>query len=294
MKASFAQFQEGAVKAMQEQVSAFQKILDKIIELVVSYGFQAIGALIVLAIGYYLSNWVFKASFGALKQKGIDPTISKFLAMTARFTVLGFSVVIALGNFGITIAPFVAALGGLAFGASFAIQGPLSNYGAGLSIILSRPFTVGDTITVAGVSGVVEDVRLASTIVMTEDNIRITIPNKHIVGEIVQNSKGNRIVEGVVGISYDSDPDAAIRVIHETLGQFSEVVREPAPQVGIQEFADSAVNIGFRYWVPTLKYYQLAYAINLKLYRLLQETGIKIPYPQRDVHIVSQPASTRF
>ena len=294
MKASFAQFQEGAVKAMQEQVSAFQKILDKIIELVVSYGFQAIGALIVLAIGYYLSNWVFKASFGALKQKGIDPTISKFLAMTARFTVLGFSVVIALGNFGITIAPFVAALGGLAFGASFAIQGPLSNYGAGLSIILSRPFTVGDTITVAGVSGVVEDVRLASTIVMTEDNIRITIPNKHIVGEIVQNSKGNRIVEGVVGISYDSDPDAAIRVIHETLGQFSEVVREPTPQVGIQEFADSAVNIGFRDWVPTLKYYQLAYAINLKLYRLLQETGIKIPYPQRDVHIVSQPASTRF
>jgi small conductance mechanosensitive channel len=97
-----------------------------------------------------------------------------------------------MGKFGISIAPFIAALGALAFGASFALQGPLSNYGAGLMIIIARPFVVGDTITVKNVSGIVEEVTLATTILTTEDGEKITIPNKHIVGEILNNSFANR------------------------------------------------------------------------------------------------------
>jgi small conductance mechanosensitive channel len=186
--------------------------------------------------------------------------------------VLVFVFIITMGQFGISIAPFIAALGALAFGASFAVQGPLSNYGAGLVIILSRPFVVGNTVTVKGVS----------------DGEKITIPNKHIVGEILVNSFANRVVETTVGISYHDPPQRAIEVIRETLGKFPQISSEPAPQIGIQEFADSAINIGLRYWVPTKEYHQTLYRINLAIHGALAEAAITIPFPQRDVHLYGQ------
>ncbi|MBE9545463.1 MAG: mechanosensitive ion channel family protein, partial [Proteobacteria bacterium] len=173
-----------------------------------------------------------------------------------------------------------------------AIQGPLSNYGAGLTIILTRPFVVGNTITVAGVSGVVEEVKLACTILTNEDGVKITIPNKHIVGEVLHNSRENKIVESVIGISYDSDPEKAVEQVRQILEKFEEVQQTPRPQVGIQEFADSSINIGYRYWVPTAKYFQVSYEVNSAVYKALQEAGINIPFPQRDVHIISQPGQT--
>lgn len=148
-------------------------------------------------------------------------------------------------------------------------------------------------VSVAGVSGVVEEVKLACTILTNEDGIKITVPNKHVVGEILYNSRENKIVEGVVGISHDSSPDRAVETVRAVLGKFSEVVKEPSPQIGIQEFADSSINIGYRYWVPTVKYFQISYAINLGIYKAFQQAGIKIPFPQRDLHIVSQTANSQ-
>ena len=131
------------------------------------------------------------------------------------------------------IAPFIAALGAVAFGGSFAIAGPLSNYGAGLTIIVSRPFVVGNTITVQGVSGVVDEIRLAATLLSTEDGEVITIPNKHIVGEILHNSFENKVVETTVGIAYRDDPEQAVAVIRKVLAQIGAVCQEPAPQIGL-------------------------------------------------------------
>ncbi len=275
---------------MQEQVNTIQKLLNTLIEFFVNYSFQVIGALIVLAVGFILARWVGGIILGLCQKKKIDITLSKFLAGTIKILILSFTVVIALGKFGITIAPFVAALSAAAFGATYAIQGPLSNYGAGLSIILGRPFVVGDTITVVGVSGVVEEVKLASTIVLTSDGVRITIPNKHIVGETLYNSKSNRVVEGVVGISYAANPEQAIELIRRTISQFPEIVSKPALQVGIQSFGDSSVNLGFRYWVPTVKYFEEAYAVNLAIYKALRSAHIEIPFPQREIRVISQTA----
>ncbi len=250
-----------------------------------------IGALIVLAIGVFVANWVAKVLLGIFQKRKLDITLSGFLAGAVKVLILGFAVLIALGKFGITIAPFVAALSAMAFGASFAIQGPLSNYGAGLSIILSRPFVVGDTITVAEVSGVVEEVKLACTTLTNEDGVKITIPNKEIVGQIIHNSKADKIYKGVVGISYGSDPEKAVRVVREVLSSFAEVRQEPKPQIGIEAFADSSVNIAYRCWIPTIKYFQIQYAINQSVFRALQKAGITIPFPQREVRMVSVPAS---
>ncbi len=273
---------------MENEIEAVQTMANTIIDFFVNYSFQVVGAVLVLVAGVVVARLVASFVLKFFARKNFDPTLSKFIVGGIKTTILAFAIIVALGKFGITIAPFIAALAAMAFGASFAIQGPLSNYGAGLVIIISRPFVVGNTISVAGVNGIVEEVNLGATILTDEDGVKITVPNKHIVGEIIYNSSENKIIEEVVGISYDSNPDEAIQVVYKTLEGFEEISRDPGPQVGIQEFGDSSINIGLRFWVPTQKYFDTLYKVNLAVYRQLQQANINIPYPQRDIHIVSQ------
>lgn len=273
---------------MQDEIRATQQLINTIVDFFVSYSFQVVGAILLLVVGVVVARLVSSFLMKLFERKNFDVTLSRLIASTAKVTILAFVIIIAIGKFGITIAPIVAALAAMVFGASFAIQGPLSNYGAGLVIIFGRPFAVGNTITVAGVSGVVEEVGLGSTILTDEDGVKITIPNKHIVGEVLHNSQQRRIVEEVVGISYNSNPEKAISIIRKALDGFEEVPKEPTPQVGIQEFGDSSINIGLRYWVPSRKYFQTLYDVNLAVYKQLKEWDIEIPFPQRDIHIISR------
>jgi small conductance mechanosensitive channel len=268
---------------MEKEIASVQKLIDKLIEFSVEYSFQVLGAVIVLVAGMILGKWVAKIILKLCEKGKLDVTLSKFLSSIGKILVITFTVIIALGKFGITIAPFIAAIGAAAFGATYALQGPLSNYGAGLSIILGRPFVVGDTVSVAGVDGVVEVVTLAHTTLINEDGIKITIPNKHIVGEILHNSGEYRLVESSIGISYSDDPEKAIDVVRTTLCSFSEVAEEPAPQIGVENFGDSSVDIGYRYWVPSQKYFRTLYMINLAVYHTLKKENITIPFPQREV-----------
>ena len=268
-----------------QEIETVQKVVDVVTEFLIKYSFQIVGALIILVIGLKISGWLSRIVLRFCEKRNIDITLSRFFASSTKLLVMVFVVIVAIGKFGISIAPFIAALGALAFGGSFAIQGPLSNYGAGLTLILTRPFVVGNTITVQGVSGVVEEIRLAATILTTEDGEELTIPNKHIVGEILRNSFENKIIETSVGISYRDDPEKAIALLQGVLGNFSEICQDPAPQVGIEAFADSAINIGLRYWVPTKKYYHVMYQVNLAIHGALAEAGITIPFPQQDVHL---------
>jgi small conductance mechanosensitive channel len=273
---------------MPEEIKTIQKLIDIVIDFFVNYSFQVVGAILVLVIGVLVARAVSSSLLKFFGKKEFDVTLSKFITATVKGIILGFAFIVAIGKFGITIAPFIAALAAMAFGASFAIQGPLANYGAGLVIILTRPFVVGNTIKVSDVSGIVDEVKLGSTILTDEDGVKITIPNKHIVGEIIHNSEERKIVEQMVGISYDNDPEKAIRIIKEVLEAFHEISKEPPPQIGIQEFGDSSINIGLRYWIPTNKYFKTLYQVNLSVYKHLKAKNIEIPFPQRDVHIVSR------
>lgn len=270
-----------------DEITQVQKIVTIVIDFCVRYSFQILGALIILGIGFYIAGRFSKMVVRMCEKKGIDVTLSKFLGSITRILVITFVIIMALGKFGISIAPLIAALGAMAFGASFALQGPLSNYGAGIVIIMTRPFVVGNTISILGIHGVVEEVSLATTILSTEDGERITIPNKQIVGEVLTNSFENKVIETAIGISYDDDPEKAIKVVSEILGSFSNINHNPAPQVGIEAYADSSINIGTRFWVPTKEYFNTLYAVNLAIYQKIKEAGITIPFPQQDVHIVS-------
>lgn len=272
---------------LEKELAVLENLFNLIVEFLVTYSFQIVGAIIIIIIGFKVAGWLSGLVVRICDKHNIDVTLSKFLGNVTKILVLTFVGITAIGKFGISIAPFVAALGALAFGSSFALQGPLSNYGAGLTIILSRPFLVGNTITVKGVSGVVDEIRLAYTLLSTEDGEIITIPNKHIVGEIIQNSFANRVVQASVGIDYTDDPLKAITIIKQTLAQQDDVAQDPFPQIGIEEFADSAISIGIRYWVPTKQYFQIKYQVNLEIHQALKEGDITIPFPQRDVHLFS-------
>ncbi len=274
---------------MQKGVQTFQTAIDKVIEFFVTYSFEVLGALIVLLLGYMLSRWAARVTLGCLERKRVDQIMARFAAGAVRGLILGFAIIVALGKFGVTIAPIVAGIGALIFGGTFALQGVLSNMAGGFSLLIFRPFVVGDTITVTEVSGVVEEVKLGCTILTNEDGEKITIPNRHIVGEVLRNSFGHQVVEAAVGISYGDDPERAIAAVKAALQQVAEVGKTPPPIVGIREFGDSAITIGLRYWVPTKQYVQVSYAVNLAIHKALKAAGITIPFPQRDVRIVSQP-----
>ena len=273
---------------IQEGIVMAQKLGETAIEYLVKYGFQVLGGLIILFIGFKLANWAARLFTNFGNKKHYDVTLTKFIANIIRGAILVFVVLMAIEKFGVTINPLIAAASAAVFGASFAIQAPLSNYAAGLMVILTRPFKVGDTIKVKGFTGIVEEVKLPCTVLVTEDGEKITIPNKEIVGEVLWNSAENSVVEKQIGISYGDDPQKAVDVIREALKKHSKVRQAPVPQVGIESFGDSSINIGMRYWVPTKEYYHVMYEMNLMVYRSIRQAGITIPFPQREVRMISK------
>lgn len=221
----------------------------------------------------------------------LDVTLTKFIVNIVKFGIIIGAAIIAIGKLGITLTPFIAGIGAASLGAGLALQGTLSNYGAGLSIIITRPFIVGNTITVQDVFGIVEEIKLGHTILLTEDGEKITVPNKYIIGEVIINSFEYRIVEATVGISYESDMQKAINIILDEIKSFEDSISTSSkPQVGIKEFADSSVNIEYRYWAKTEIYFETQYKINLAIFEALKQNSIEIPYPIRNLYLHQQQA----
>ena len=270
---------------LKEEIDQVANIYNIIIEFFTNYSFQLIGAVIVFIIGYIfagkMSAWVLRLCL----KHNLDVTLSQFISNTSKMLIVVMITIVALGKLGISVTPFIAAIGAISLGAGLALQGLLSNYAAGFNIILIRPFVVGDTITVHGVTGVVEEVLLAYTVLKNEDGVTITVPNKHIVGEILHNSKNDSLLELNVGVSYKHNPLEVVQLLEKTIKSLDILGDNNQLQVGIDEFSDSAITIGIRLWTPTINLYTTKYAAYASIYSALDEANINIPFPQRDVHI---------
>ncbi|MAZ86315.1 MAG: mechanosensitive ion channel protein MscS [Cellvibrionaceae bacterium] len=273
---------------LQQELEQASAIYAMIVEFFVNYSFQILGAVVILIIGLLVARKIGNLVLNLCHKKNLDITLSRFIASTAKILVVVMVAIIALGKLGISVTPFLAAVGALSLGAGLAVQGLVSNYGAGLNIILTRPFIVGDTISVQGVSGRVKEVHLAYTILTNEDETEINIPNKHIVGEIIHNSFKNTLAEITIGIAYHEDPDVAIAHINRALQKITELSESKPPQVGIEAFGDSAVELGIRVWLPTEKYYSLLHSVNATIYQALKTNGVDIPFPQRHVTLLKE------
>lgn len=274
--------------ALQEEFQQVAAVYELITEFLVSYSFQLIGALIVFILGYLVARKISKGVLALCLKKQMDVTLSGFIANVVKILILTMATIIALGKLGISVTPFVAAIGAIGLGAGLAVQGLLSNYGAGLNIIIARPFVVGDTISVQGVSGQVKEVHLAYTVLSDEDDVRITIPNRHIVGEILHNSQADSILELGVGIAYDSDPHHAVEIVTNALKGIEGVSAVRSPIVGIEAFGDSSINLGIRFWAQTQVRVETLYRANMAVHDALKVAGITIPFPQREVRMLDQ------
>jgi len=273
---------------MEQQIAYLNQFYVKAIDFLANYSFQIIGALIIVTIGWFLSKYVYNLLIKFFQQHDFDVTLGKFVANGIRILVFGAMLVVAIGKLGISIAPFIAAVGAVFLTAGLAIQGSVANYAAGISLIITRPFKIGDTILINKVYGEVEEIRLAYTTLRTEDEELITVPNKNMIGEVIVNSFKYRIVESSIGISYDADAEKAIAIIRIVIEGIENVSKETQAIIGIEKFGDSAVEIGVRYWVPTRNFFKIQYEANMAIYKALREANITIPYPQREIRMVSQ------
>ncbi|SEG19113.1 mechanosensitive ion channel family protein [Marinobacterium lutimaris] len=277
---------------MEEQVTQelaqFQEIYGIVVEFFVNYSFHIVGAILIMLVGLWVAGKISGMVFALTQRHNLDITLSRFIASCVKVILVAMVAIVALGKLGISVTPLVAMIGAVGLGAGLAVQGLLSNYSAGLTIVLTRPFVVGDTISVQGVTGLVKEVHLSHTMVTNEDGVEISIPNKHIIGEIIQNSHQHMLAELSIDIAYSAKPERAIAALNRALAEYSEeLCQDPTPQVGIEKFADSGITIGIRAWIPTERYYELLYKVNLSLFNALKAEGIEIPFPQREVRLLN-------
>jgi small conductance mechanosensitive channel len=271
-----------------EELQQLDEMKNKLMVWLAEKGAGLLVAIIIIALGFWLAKSLANLIIKLCDKRGIDVTLARFFAGFSKIVIIAFAAIMALSKLDIEITPFIALLGASAFGLSLAVQGPVSNYGAGIVLIITRPFKVGDTLTLNGLTGLVDCVNLGNTQLVNEDEERITIPNRNVLGEIFTNSYDYSIVEAVVGIDYSADPEAAIRCITEAVQTVEGVAPERAPDIGIEDFGDSAINIGYRVWVPTNAYHRTRYAVNMAVFRALEAAKITIPFPQRDVHLIQK------
>jgi len=268
-----------------EHLDTVSKYVDMLVEFGIDYGFQILGALVFLLIGLKVASWIGGRVTRMLEGRNVDITLARFIGNVVKIVCIVFLVIITLGNFGVSIAPLIALAGAGAFGATVAIQGPLSNYGAGVSIILARPFVVGNTITVnKGASGVVEEITLAHTTLIGEDGEKITVPNKEIVGQIIVNSETRRVVQTKIAIKGGQDITVAKTALQKAVESVGDIAGGPSPEIGVHDFAYGGVVLGIRFWVPSSRYFELRYAVNEAALRELDATGIEM--------MAAQPTST--
>jgi small conductance mechanosensitive channel len=275
---------------MNQEIHYMQEFYNQTIEFLANYSFQIIGALIITLIGWFLSKYIYNVLIKFFHKHDFDVTLGKFAANSVRILILGAMVVIAIGKLGISVAPFIAAVGAIFLTAGLAIQGSVANFAAGISLVISRPFKIGDTILINNIYGEVEEIKLAYTTLRTEDEELITVPNKNMIGEVIVNSFKYRIIESRVGISYNDDAEKAIAIIRNVIDNFENVSVDNRCIVGIEKFGDNALEIGMRYWVPTRSFFKMQYEVNMAVYKALHEAKFAIPYPQRDIHVYGRSA----
>jgi small conductance mechanosensitive channel len=256
-------------------------------QLVTTWGLRVVGALAVLVIGRAVARRVRKTMTGLLEKRGADATLIPFITGLVYAMCMAFVMIAVLGLFGIPTASFVAVLGAAGLAVGLAMQGTLSNFAAGVMLLVFRPFKVGDLVETAGAMGVVAEIGIFTTTLNTPDNIRVVVPNSDAFGGTIKNYHGNdtRRIDLIMGVSYDDDLAVAQQTIVDTIGQTPGVLADPAPVVAIHELADSSVNFVVRPWCATNDYWVVRWDLTKRLKASLEAAGCSIPYPQRDVHL---------
>ncbi len=267
--------------------------VDMLIELGTTYGLRLLGAIAILVVGSMAVRVLVKMVDAALTRSSVDDTLANFLESITRVGLRIFVYLAALGALGIQTASLIAILGAAGLAVGMALQGTLSNFAAGVMLILFRPFQAGDTIEAAGVLGKVERISIFNTIILTGDNKKIIVPNSKVGGDNITNytAQERRRVDMVFGIGYDSDLKQAKEMLNDLLRQDDRILADPEPLVAVNALADSSVNFVVRPWVDSDNYWPVFYDFHERVKLAFDEAGIDIPYPQVQVHGIPSESS---
>jgi small conductance mechanosensitive channel len=276
---------------MNEQIETIEHARNTLVELAIRFGPKLLAALLILVIGLLVARWVGKWLDRGLVRIELEPPVRALLARIGRLLVMVLFLVMALQNLGVELLPLVAGLGVAGAGIALAMQGVLGNLAAGMSIIFTKPFRVGEYISIVGEEGRVEEITLFSTTLSHRDRSLVVIPNRKIAGEILHNFGGTRQLEIVVGVAADTDLNAALGVIDEVLKANPRVLRDPSPAVFAALSEGTNINITAAPWVSVPDYGTAGGEINKAVIEAFRRRGIVIPLPQREVRLIgAKPA----
>lgn len=262
---------------------------ERVANYIETHGPKILSAILILVAGFFVARWAGKLvqSWLGRKELQLEPPVQMLMVRLLRLLVLIFSLVIAAGTAGMDVTALVASIGVAGVGLGLATQGVLSNIVAGLTIIFTKPFRVGEYIEMLGTHGQVVSIELFSTTLIHSDRSRVVIPNRKIVGEILHNYGTMRQLDLSVGIGYGMDPQEAVAVVREILSRNPRVLKEPAPAVGITALADSSVNIAVKPWVTVADFGAAAAEINQAILLEFRSRRIEIPFPQREIRLLN-------
>lgn len=262
----------------------------KAIELVMMYAPKVVLAIITLIVGLWLIGMITKVTRKSMEKTKADKTLIPFITNLISWLLKVLLFISVASMVGIATTSFIAVLGAAGLAIGLALQGSLGNFAGGVLILIFKPYNVGDLIEAQGHLGVVKEVQIFNTILLTPDNKRVIIPNGAVSnGSIVNYSaEGILRVDMVIGIAYESDIPKAKEVLHKAMADHELVLKDPEPTVAVSELADSSVNFVVRPWSKVEDYWQVYFDITEAAKLGLEDSGISIPFPQRDVHLFEQ------
>jgi small conductance mechanosensitive channel len=258
----------------------------------VDLAINVITAIVIFFVGKWVVALVIKGLMKAMQKGDVDTTLRRFIANLARMVLMLFVIIAAINALGVQTASLIALIGAAGLAVGLALQGSLSNFAAGVLIVLFRPYKVGDWIEGGGVSGSVEEVQILTTVLKTGDNKRVIIPNSQIMGSTITNYSANdtRRVDLVVGVSYSDDLDKVRKELEALVAADDRILDDPAVTIAVSELADSSVNFVLRPWVKTADYWGVYFDLTEAIKKRFDEVGISIPFPQQDVYLHNVPA----
>jgi small conductance mechanosensitive channel len=267
-----------------------EQLTEMAIQWAATSGISLVTALLVFAFGLWGAKILRGTLRKVLTRKEVEPTLVKFGTSLLYAILVIFVVTAALNNLGIQTTSIIAVLGAAGLAVGLSLQESLSNFAAGIMILIFHPFRVGDYIEGAGISGSVEELGIFVTRLKTPDNKTIFVPNGKLAGDNLVNYSLNdtRRMDLVVGVGYSEDVREVQQVLLDILNEDKRILTDPAPIVAVLELADSSVNFAVRPWVPTAQYWDIYFEIVGKIKTRLDEKGIEIPFPQRVVHHASE------
>jgi small conductance mechanosensitive channel len=257
-----------------------------VVDLVIRYGFQVLGALVILLAGFLVGRWVASAIDQRLEKQRMEPPMRMLVARAVRIVILLLALVMALDRFGFQIAPLVAGIGVAGLGIGFAMQGVLSNLVAGLTIIFTKPYRVGEHISVVGVNGDVASIELFSTMLLHPDQSRVIIPNRKIVGEILHNFGTTRQITLTVTVAQDVDLSMVLPLARDIVAANPKVLKTPAPVIGITQVSEGAIKISVQPWVNVPDVGPAEAELYQALVERFRATGIASPLDRYEIRLL--------